>query len=163
MRRTFVFALVVLAAATAAAPANARWRPAVGVSWQWQLSGHLDLSVQVPVYDVDGFETRARTVSRLHSLGRHVVCYINAGAWEDWRPDADRFPSEVLGEQLDGWSGERWLAAGGHASFASARCGNASRWGPGAAPAEAVVAGGRPDPEALAAAPLAPGYLPAER
>jgi hypothetical protein len=109
MRRIFLLALVVIAAATAAAPADARWRPLVGVAWQWQLSGQLDLSVDVPVYDVDGFETRARTVERLHSLGRHVVCYISAGSWEEWRPDADRFPSEVLGRGLDGWPGERWL------------------------------------------------------
>jgi hypothetical protein len=109
MRRIFLFALVVLASATVAAPADARWRPAVGIEWQWQLSGRLDLSVDVPVYDVDGFETRARTVERLHSLGRRAVCYISAGSWEEWRPDADRFPAEVIGRRLDGWPGERWL------------------------------------------------------
>jgi hypothetical protein len=109
MRPAFLLTLVVIAAGTVAAPADARWRPPVGVEWQWQLSGQLDLSVDVPVYDVDGFETRARTVERLHSLGRKVVCYISAGSWEEWRPDADRFPSEVLGQDLDGWPGERWL------------------------------------------------------
>jgi hypothetical protein len=109
MRRTLILGLVVLAAATLAAPAHGRWRPALGVAWQWQLSGRLDLSVDAPVYDVDGFETRARTVSRLHSRGRHVVCYVSAGSWEEWRPDADRFSSEVIGRELDGWPGERWL------------------------------------------------------
>jgi hypothetical protein len=109
MRRTLILGLVVLAAATVAAPAHARWRPSVGVPWQWQLSDRLDLSIDAPVYDVDGFETRARTVSRLHSRGRHVVCYVSAGSWEEWRPDADRFPSEVIGQELDGWPGERWL------------------------------------------------------
>ena len=46
---------------------------------------------------------------RLHGAGHEVVCYINAGAWEDWRPDAARYPKSVKGRALDGWPGERWL------------------------------------------------------
>ncbi|HYI22389.1 MAG TPA: endo alpha-1,4 polygalactosaminidase, partial [Candidatus Limnocylindrales bacterium] len=41
--------------------------------------------------------------------GRRVICYVNAGAWENWRPDADRYPAAVKGKRLDGWPGERWL------------------------------------------------------
>jgi Uncharacterized conserved protein len=37
------------------------------------------------------------------------VCYINAGAWENWRPDAVLYPRSVKGRALDGWPGERWL------------------------------------------------------
>ncbi len=37
-----------------------------------------------------------------------VICYVNAGAWEDFRPDRDAFPAGVLGEG-NGWEGERWL------------------------------------------------------
>jgi hypothetical protein len=37
------------------------------------------------------------------------VCYIDAGSWEKWRPDADRYPPSVKGKQMDGWPGERWL------------------------------------------------------
>lgn len=47
-------------------------------------------------------------MSSLHSRGRKVICYISAGSWEDWRPDANRFPSDVLGDS-NGWPGERWL------------------------------------------------------
>jgi hypothetical protein len=109
MRPTLVLALALLATVVAAGSADARWKPSVGTPWQWQLDGRLDLSVQAPVYDVDGFETSAHQVTRLHSLGRHVVCYVNAGAWERWRRDKDAFPSSVLGKPLDGWPGERWL------------------------------------------------------
>jgi hypothetical protein len=109
IRRLLVVGLVALAAALAAGAADARWHPPVGTEWQWQLDGRLDLTVDAPVYDVDGFETRARTVARLHGLGRHVICYISAGSWERWRPDRDKFPSSVLGLGLDGWPGERWL------------------------------------------------------
>jgi hypothetical protein len=34
---------------------------------------------------------------------------MNAGGWEDWRPYAGQFPSEVIGANLDNWEGERWL------------------------------------------------------
>lgn len=47
-------------------------------------------------------------MSSLHSRGRKAICYLSAGSWEDWRPDADRFPSAVLGNS-NGWPGERWL------------------------------------------------------
>ena len=108
-RRVFVLVLVALVAFAAAGTAEARWRPSVGTPRQWQLDGRLDLSVSAPVYDVDGFETRARQVARLHKLGRHGICYVSAGSWERWRPDKDKFPSSVLGNAMDGWPGERWL------------------------------------------------------
>ncbi|MGW2619383.1 endo alpha-1,4 polygalactosaminidase [Streptomyces sp. NPDC001500] len=84
------------------------WRPAPGVDWQWQLSGRLDTSVDVPVYDIDGFDHDAATVAGLHDDGRRVICYLSTGAWEDWRPDAKKFPASVIGKG-NGWKGERWL------------------------------------------------------
>ncbi|MER7764102.1 endo alpha-1,4 polygalactosaminidase [Streptomyces sp. NPDC097619] len=86
----------------------ARWRPRPGTPWQWQLTGRLDPSVDVPVYDVDAFTTSAAQVAALHRDGRKVICYLSTGAWEDFRPDADAFPKAVLGRS-NGWEGERWL------------------------------------------------------
>lgn len=90
------------------APA-ARWRPQVGLTWQWQLSGPLDLTVPAQVYDVDAVGTTAAQVSALHAAGRKAVCYVDAGSFEKGRPDAGRFPAGVLGKVLDGWPDERWL------------------------------------------------------
>ncbi len=84
------------------------WRPPLRTSWQWQLSTPVDLSVAAQAYDIDLFDNSAATVQALHASGRKAVCYINAGAWEDWRPDAQRYPGALLG-QSDGWPGERWL------------------------------------------------------
>ena len=89
--------------------APARWQPAADASWQIQFSGSLDKSVAADIYDLDLFDTSAAAVADLHERGRRVVCYINAGAWENWRPDAGRYPSAVKGKKLDGWPGERWL------------------------------------------------------
>jgi hypothetical protein len=90
------------------APRAGWWRPPKGVSWQWQLEGRLDLRVPAGVFDVDGFDTPAAQVSALHARGRHVICYISVGAYEDWRPDSARFPSPVIGGP-NGWPGERWV------------------------------------------------------
>jgi hypothetical protein len=91
------------------APCEGCWVPALETSWQWQLQGQVDTSVDVQMYDIDAFDVRARVVQRLHDDGRAVVCYVSAGSWERWRPDAELFPEEVLGRDLDGWPGERWL------------------------------------------------------
>jgi len=86
-----------------------RWQPRTGLTWQWQLSGKLDLTVDADVYDVDLFTTTAAEVDALHRAGRKVICYLNAGAHEDFRPDAASYPKALLGRGLDGWPGERWL------------------------------------------------------
>lgn len=83
--------------------------PPVGGTWQYQLTGSLDLDVDADTFDVDGEETTEAEVTALHDRGAYVVCYVSAGSHEDWRSDADRFPDEVLGRPLDGWPGERWL------------------------------------------------------
>jgi hypothetical protein len=81
----------------------------VGLTWQWQLDGEIDGSFQVAVYDIDLFESDASLVADLHAAGRKVICYLSAGSWEEWRPDADQFPPSVLGNDYEGWPGEKWL------------------------------------------------------
>lgn len=85
------------------------WRPEPGGGWQIQYSGLIDTSLPVPVYDLDLFETSPELIAQLHSEGKRVICYFGAGNFEPGRPDADRFPEEVLGEGIEGWPGERWI------------------------------------------------------
>ena len=89
-------------------PCDGCWRPAPRTSWQWQLQGKIDRSVRAHMFDVDMFDTPAATVTSLHHAGRVVVCYIDAGTWENWRPDKGKFPKSVRGKP-NGWPGERWL------------------------------------------------------
>jgi hypothetical protein len=86
-----------------------RWVPPAKVSWQWQLSGSLDLSVDAQVYDVDLFETSAAQVAQLHEMGRKAICYLDAGTYEPSRPDHAAYPKVLLGDPVDGWPDERWL------------------------------------------------------
>lgn len=96
----------ILSAAAANTPSH--WQPPAHLSWYWQLQEKLDNAHRVAAYDVDGFDTSKAEVTRLHSLGRRVICYVDVGTWEDWRPDAGRFPASVRGRP-NGWPGERWL------------------------------------------------------
>ncbi len=101
--------LAVLLAGSPGADAAARWRPEPGTSWQWQLSGKVNTSFNVDAYDIDGFDNSSRTVGTLHRKGSKAICYISAGSWENWRPDAGKFPKSVIGNKYEGWAGERWL------------------------------------------------------
>jgi hypothetical protein len=85
------------------------WQPPQSTSWQWQLSGTVDTSVDVAMYDIDMFDNPASLVTSLQNDGRHVVCYISAGSLERWRPDKSDFPDRIVGRPLDGWPGERYL------------------------------------------------------
>jgi len=86
------------------------WRPPPCTTWQWQLSGVIDTSYDVAMYDIDLFETSQATIVALHAAGRRVICYLSAGSWESWRPDAGSFPEGVLGNALaPPFADERWL------------------------------------------------------
>lgn len=98
----------LVAAVTAQAGAGSRWRPPQHLTWYWQLTGRINYSHRVAAYDLDGFATSAARVRSLHASGRRVICYIDVGMWENWRPDAREFPASVLGKS-NGWPGERWL------------------------------------------------------
>lgn len=93
-----------------AIPSVATWyQPPVDITWQWQLSGPVNTSYDVGLYDVDLFDVDIAQISQLQSEARRVICYFSAGSYEQWRPDADQFSDQVLGNALDGWPGERWL------------------------------------------------------
>jgi hypothetical protein len=85
------------------------WKPTLHTSWQWQLTTPVDQSIKVAMYDIDGFDNDASVVASLHAKGRKVVCYIDAGTYENWRSDANQFPSSVRGNGVQGWAGEQWL------------------------------------------------------
>ncbi len=80
-----------------------------GTSWQWQLQGTINTGYDVDVYDIDLFDSNKTLISSLHDEGKIVICYFSGGSYEEWREDNTSFPPEVLGNDLDGWAGEKWL------------------------------------------------------
>jgi hypothetical protein len=89
-------------------PAGQVWSPRPLTTWQWQLTGTIDQSVDVQMYDIDLFDNTADTIASLHAAGRAVICYFST-QYENWRPDAADFTAAVLGSNLDDWPGERYV------------------------------------------------------
>lgn len=121
------------------------WQPKPGTTWQWQITGVVDTSVEAQMFDIDLFDAQPSAgtaaeptvnplpwvqypqaayvgptitpsddsanpdvIAALHAEGVKVICYMDSGAWESYRPDAALFPAAVIGKST-GWSGERWL------------------------------------------------------
>jgi hypothetical protein len=65
------------------------------------------------VIDIDLFDNINGT-NKVKELAKSkiVICYFNAGAREDWRPDADAFDPTFgvdYGQAMEGWEGENWV------------------------------------------------------
>jgi hypothetical protein len=94
--------------AGAGGDASERPRPTPLSSWQIQLSGALDTSLDVDVFIAD-FQTDSSVIRELHDAGRIVICYFSAGSAEAFREDAARFPESALGAELPDYPDERFV------------------------------------------------------
>jgi hypothetical protein len=118
---------VIVAGAPFAAPhasATGMWTPVQGLHWQYQLQGKVATNlcavpvsggrcVRPDVYDIDMYAPNGVTintagVAKIHAVGARAVCYVDAGSWENFRPDANAFPAAIKGRS-NGWPGEKWL------------------------------------------------------
>jgi hypothetical protein len=83
--------------------------PKPGTSWQWQLSGSIDLSIDAAVYDIDPFapDTPTDTIAKLHAAGRKVICYFDC-AYEPGRSDTALL-EPFKGNPIEGWPGQFWV------------------------------------------------------
>ena len=71
-----------------------------------------------PIYFTQECPTCGRRLQiRVDFLGKKVICYFNAGAWEEYRPDAGMFPPQVIGKPYIGWPGEKWLDVSSYLQF----------------------------------------------
>ena len=115
VRALLTVALLLLALPGAA---DARWHPAPGLRWQWQLSEPPRAPfLSVDAYDVDGQETPRATVRALHRRGVRAICYLSAGSWERRAPTPAATPRPC--------SAGRWRA--GPASAGSTCAGSTAR------------------------------------
>ena len=102
------------------------WKPALVTSWHWMIDHALDLSnprdmgLQDPngkklnfrpptVYDIDWESNSSKTVKALHAINTKVICYVDVGVYESYRPDARKFPKAVRGKPDSHWDGSYWL------------------------------------------------------
>ena len=64
------------------------------------------------MYGVDLYGTSVQQISDYHKQGKKVVCYLSAGSWESYRPDAKDFTPACYCNatnkcKMDGWP-EYW-------------------------------------------------------
>jgi hypothetical protein len=99
----------ILTVADGSAPDGGAWRLGEGTTWQIQLTGTLDTTIDAELYVVDFEDVNAATIAELHAAGRAVACYLSAGTWETWRSDAASFPAAAVGNPLASYPQESWL------------------------------------------------------
>jgi hypothetical protein len=86
------------------------WKPVAGTTWNYELLNPVDnISADAEVWDIDLFNNDIKAIGSLQAAGKKVLCYFSAGSYENWRPDKGDFQDSDLGNDLDGWPGERWL------------------------------------------------------
>ncbi|MCK4493572.1 MAG: endo alpha-1,4 polygalactosaminidase [Methylococcales bacterium] len=90
------------------------WKPTSGLHWQFQYAGTMDYSIPVDIFNLDLFDTPAADIAALKAQGKKVVCYFSAGSIEDWRTDVNQFQDSVIGNDYEGWVGEKWLDIRNH-------------------------------------------------
>jgi hypothetical protein len=95
------------------------------VPWQWEIGQALDVSSATDlgtndtlpngspapapqVYDIDGIDNSAATVSALHARGAHVICYMEVGTAGDYGGAYTTYYDELqsagdLGDKLSGY------------------------------------------------------------
>ena len=64
------------------------------------------------VYDIDGEVNPKATVDALHAMGKKVICYVDAGVYETYRTDANKFKAitpRIWGAKDGDWAGSFWL------------------------------------------------------
>jgi len=116
---TALVVLAMLGVPTAPrAEASSRWTVPLGSQpWQWELSHPLKLhnardmgtNDKLPdgqrapapvIYDIDGIINPASTVAALHTLGKHVVCYVEVGAAGNYYSASDEGIATTYYQQL---------------------------------------------------------------
>jgi hypothetical protein len=107
--KSFLLLTLVFAGISVPTARAAPWSPPVGVKWQWQLTTPVNTSVVQPVFDIDGFDNSAAVVATLHAQGKRVICYLDMGGAENYRPDYNLYPASVKGKTVGGWPDERWV------------------------------------------------------
>lgn len=87
--------------------------PTPGTSWNYVLHAPIahpsEIDSRISVWGIDLVDNNATSISTMKNKGANIICYFSAGSYEDWRPDESLFKPQDLGNDLDGWPGEKWL------------------------------------------------------
>lgn len=85
-----------------------RPRPTPSATFQIQLNGTVDTTVDASTFTID-VATAPSVIADLHAAGRIVMCFFSGGTYEPFRDDASQFPQAALGSALTDYPNERWI------------------------------------------------------
>ena len=73
----------------------------------------IDLYVD-PVVSGNNYTLNTAAVNRIRTSTdgqrtKWAICYLSAGTFEPWRPDASLFPTYLKGKSVSGFGEEKWL------------------------------------------------------
>jgi hypothetical protein len=91
-------ALGLVVGAAVCGAAKAAWRPGHDQHLGIQLTVPYDLARSVDTLVLEPFNTSPERIELLHGRGVATVCYLAAGVWQNWRPDAASVPKAALGQ-----------------------------------------------------------------
>jgi len=104
--------------ATGSEAGGALWQPTADapIHFHWMIGASTFSSADIlsgqngqVVYDIDGANATVADVAAIHAAGAIAVCYVDVGSLEPNRPDTSQFPQSVIGPDVQGWPGEKWL------------------------------------------------------
>lgn len=90
-------------------PTQIPFVPAEDARWLARLDGAVDIDDDADFFYLDAEQQDPADLAELHRQGRHYLCYLSAGSYEDFRDDADQFPESAIGNPLAAFPSERWL------------------------------------------------------
>jgi len=102
------FLMVFITISSARYVSNSRFNNSGPFTYDYLLGEGRNFASSADVLFVD-HDVQERYIRQIIADGKSVICYVNVGAWENWRDDANDFPEAVLGNDYFGWPGERWL------------------------------------------------------
>ena len=82
---------------------------AISPSFVYSINGNTGDKYKVSTIFVDLFDSSPTRINNLKKQGKTVICYFSAGSAENWRPDYKKYPAAALGNNMSGWSGEKWV------------------------------------------------------
>lgn len=83
---------------------------AANPTWSIQYQGRIQVRER-DYHVVDLYDVSDADLQRIRAAGSRPIAYFSS-QFEEWRPDASRFPRKDLGKPLSGWPGERWVNTG---------------------------------------------------
>jgi hypothetical protein len=98
-----------LAGAAGADSPEMPYVPLESSRWLARLDGAVDVAQDADFFYLDAEQQEADTLATLRAQGRHYLCYLSAGSYEDFRDDAAEFPVSAIGNPLADFPRERWV------------------------------------------------------